>query len=111
MEFTDTTYHTGAKIIQLKSYYELDETEALFALIEAFKKYVLRNKEIAAYRKKANANFLRLVKKVYRLKTNAKRLSGSALQKKQNAIGKLLKTMDPVANKDWLEKAFININV
>ena len=106
VEFIDTSYHTGAKIIQLKSYYELDETEALYALIEAFKKYVLRNKEIAAYRKKANANFLRVVKKVYQLKINAHRLPTAAFRKKQQSIELLLGQLDPIANKDWVSEVF-----
>ncbi len=110
VEFTDTSYHTGAKIIQLKSYYELDETEALYALIEAFKKYVLRNKEIAAYRKKANANFLRVVKKVYQLKINAHRLSAAIFRKKQASIELLLDQLDPIANKDWVREVFAAIN-
>lgn len=107
VEFTDTSYHLGAKIIQLKSYYELDETEALFALIEAFKKYLSRNKELAAYRKQANANFLRLTKKVYRLKKSKIRDKANIyLEKKKKTIA-LLKKLQPVANKDWLEEAML----
>ena len=37
VEFTDTSYHLGAKIIQLKSYFELEETEAFYSLIKAFR--------------------------------------------------------------------------
>ena len=31
-------YHVSAKIIQLKSYYELEETEPFFSLLEASRK-------------------------------------------------------------------------
>ncbi len=104
VEFTDTSYHLGAKIIQIKSYYELNETEALYALIEAFKKYLTRSRELAAYSKQANANFLRLVKKVYRLKQSWKRDTKSAFRQKSKKVTDLLNHMQPVANKDWLSE-------
>jgi hypothetical protein len=102
VEFTDTSYHVGAKIIQLKSYYELGETEALYALIEAFKKYILRNKDLVPYHKNANANFLRLVKKVYQLKSSKGRSKKAALAEKRKKVMALLETLEPVANLDWL---------
>ena len=106
VEFTDTSYHLGAKIIQIKSYYELGETEALYALIEAFKKYNLRNKELAPYRKQANANFLRVVKKVYQLKISRKRDREATFRQKKEKVADLLNNLQPMANKDWLDEAF-----
>lgn len=106
VEFTDTSYHLGTKIIQIKSYYELDETEALYALIEAFQKYILRNRDLAEYRKKANAHFLRLTKKIYQLKISRPRLSASAFNKKQRTLREQLDKLQPLANKDWLEMIF-----
>lgn len=107
VEFTDTVYHLGAKIIQIKSYFELKETEALFSLIEAFKKYILRNKELAPYRKKANANFLKLVKKVYQLKETKKSNSNANWKKKQDKIFQFFENIAPIANKEWLESKLV----
>ncbi len=104
VEFTDTNYHLGAKIIQLKSYYELNEEEAFFALIEAFKKYILRSKDLSKYRKEANANFLKLVKKIFQLKNKRGKLF---LQKKEN-VEVLLGTLEPIANKSWLVEIMRN---
>ncbi|MFK7806854.1 MAG: hypothetical protein AB8F74_03540, partial [Saprospiraceae bacterium] len=102
VEFTDTSYHVGAKIIQIKSYYELDETDALYALIEAFKKYILRNKKLVPYHKNANANFLRLVKKVYQLKVSKKRRTKANFEERKEKVVLLLEELEPIANKDWL---------
>ncbi|MEL6862902.1 MAG: hypothetical protein AAFP19_00725 [Bacteroidota bacterium] len=109
VEFTDTSYHLGAKIIQLKSYYELEETEAFFSLIEAFKKYILRNRELADYRKKANAHFLDLAKRIYRLKINRKTLSTAAYQQRQRSIRERMSELQPIANKNWLEEVFAHL--
>ncbi len=105
VEFTDTSYHLGAKIIQLKSYYELDEPEPFFALLEAFRKYLLRNREISGYRKTANANFLNLAKKIYELRLAA---PGLRREKLSGRIGALYREVDAareVANKSWLAEA------
>ena len=106
VEFTDSSYHLGAKIIQLKSYYELEETEALYALIEAFRKYILRNKDISDYRKKANNNLLKITKGIYQLKVNGPAMTTSAYNQKRRNIDTKLKTLNPIANKDWLEEIF-----
>lgn len=105
VEFTDTNYHLGAKILQLKSYYELDEGEAFFALIEAFKKYILRSRDLSDYRKKANANFLKLAKKIFQIKGR----SGKIFSQKKTKIEETLKTLEPLANKSWLESIFQKI--
>ena len=103
VEFTDSSYHLGAKIIQLKSYYELEEEEAFLSLIAAFRKYIKRNKQISAYRKTANAHFIQLAKELFQLKIKVKLQDKSALRQWRQIKLKLDQSA-PVANKDWLEK-------
>ena len=105
VEFTDTSYHLGAKIIQLKSYYELDEPEAFFALVEAFRKYLLRNREISDYRKQANANFLLLARKIYELRLEAPGLRRATLSKRIDALRSEADSARAIANKNWLVEA------
>ncbi len=104
VEFTDTSYHLGAKIIQLKSYYELDETEAFYALIEAFRKFITRNRQVGDYRKKANGNFLKIAKKVYQLKQDQNHLNRTKFQKKYLSLQAQVAVLEPLANKDWLQE-------
>jgi len=106
VEFTDSSYHLGAKIIQLKCFYELKETEALNALIEAFRKYLLRNKDISDYRKKANNNMLKISKGIYQLKINKNTMTTSAYNQKRRSINSKLELLNPIANKDWLLEIF-----
>ncbi|MCB0566680.1 MAG: hypothetical protein KDD01_20110 [Phaeodactylibacter sp.] len=109
VEFTDTSYHLGAKIIQLKSYYELDEPEPFFALVEAFKKYLLRNREISDYRKKANASFLQLAKKIYELRIEAPGLRKETLTARLETIQREVNSVNAVANKNWLIEAISKV--
>lgn len=109
VEFTDNTYHLGVKLIQLKSYYELEEASAFYALLEAFKKLIFRNKALSDYRKQAYGNFLLLAKRIYQLREQKKLLSNKDLQKKKDGLETSLETMSPIVNKRWLVTAFSNI--
>ncbi len=102
VEFTDASYHLGAKIIQLKSYFHLNEAEAFYSLIEAFRKYILRNKGISDYRKKANNNFLKIIRRLYKLKSEQGILKAHRFEQKLSEITERIEEVDPVANKDWL---------
>ena len=94
---------TGKDVLKLfKSYFELDETEAFYSLLEAFRKYIRRNRQISDYRKKANANFLKLSKWVYQLKIIKATKKQSAFQKRLEEIKERLERTEPLANKDWL---------
>ncbi|MBX2871076.1 MAG: hypothetical protein KTR30_03225 [Saprospiraceae bacterium] len=103
VEFTDSSYHLGAKIIQLKSYYELEEEEAFLSLIAAFRKYLKRNQHISSYRKTANAHFIQLAKELFLLKIKLKLKDKGALRQWRQ-IRLKLDEKAPIANKDWLEK-------
>lgn len=104
VKFTDASYHLGAKIIQLKSYYELEEAEPFYALIDAFKIYLLRSKDISTYRKQANLNLIKLAKRIFQLKEQQHVLSPSIFTQKWKSINERLKKLENVANKNWLEE-------
>jgi len=104
VDFINPTYYQGAKIIQLKSYYELDEGEALFSLIDAFKRFLSRSKEIATYRKASNDNLLNFVKRMYKLKE--KLMYNRLTDKLKSQVHKLateINNSENVNNLDWLK--------
>ncbi|MCB0589081.1 MAG: hypothetical protein KDD06_27580, partial [Phaeodactylibacter sp.] len=68
VEFSDAFYHMAAKIIQLKSYYELEETEPFFSLLEASRKYIRRNRQLSDYQKQSNSGFLKIAGKLKNLR-------------------------------------------
>lgn len=104
VRFTDSSYYIGARIIQLKSYYLLQETEALLALIDAFKIYLLRNDSLSDYRKRANANFLRLALKLHQLREATHYESAATLRTRHQKFTAMLQRTEPLINKDWLEE-------
>ena len=100
VEFTDNFYQLGAKTIQLKSYFELGEGEAFHSLTEAFRKYLARHGKLSEYHRTSNQAFLRLAKRLFKLKQSPKAARQYAVKKKE--LGILIEETKPLANKDWL---------
>ncbi len=104
VEFTDRTYHLGAKIIQLKSYYELQEWEALEALLDAFKAYLSRQKGLSSYRKKANKGLVDCTRQLMRLTMQKDWLSSTKYREKYQQVKLKISKYQPLASKEWLDE-------
>lgn len=102
VEFTDITYHVGAKILQLKSFYLLDEPEALQSLLDATEKLLRRNKSLSDFGKTTNLNFLMILRQICQWNRKKERLA--RLKRKQERMQLLDKAtrLHPLANKDWI---------
>ena len=111
IRFSDHSYQLGAKIIQLKSYFELNEVEPFYALIEASRKFIHRSSQLSDYGKTANINFVKLCRQIFRLKLEKKIITNSAFEQRQRAIANKLKQTKMIANKDWLEEVFVDIKM
>lgn len=104
VEFTDAFYHLSAKIIQLKSYYDLGETEAFFSLAEATRIYLTRNRQLSEYQKRSNANFLKLATRLLQLRLKADTLPKVEKEQQIKRINQQLENKN-IANKGWLQEA------
>jgi hypothetical protein len=102
VEFTDFTYHLGAKIIQIKCFYLLQEYYALFALIEATQQLIRRNKSLSDFGKKANLNFLKWIKQIGNWTQNEHVHKPSIRQNKRRDFRAQIQQTTPLANKEWL---------
>ncbi|NUO00719.1 MAG: hypothetical protein HUU01_08885 [Saprospiraceae bacterium] len=105
VEFTDAFYHLSAKIIQLKSYYALNETEPFMALLEATRKFLSRNNQLSDYQKKSNANFVKLSRGLFQLRQCKSLVAGRVFRQRNANLLAQVQRIQPLANKDWLEEA------
>ncbi len=103
VNFTDDNYHLGSKVIQIKSYFELGEMEALLALLEASKKFINRSKQIPDYLKTTTLNFVKMAKKLCQLRVKKEILTQANFKQKQLELLDLLREMDALSQRDWLE--------
>lgn len=103
VEYTDLRYNLDAKSLLLRTYYDLEEEEALLALTDAFRQYLKRNKSLSDFQKKGYYNLLKFTRRAFRLKVN----QGITRQDRWNrSLEKLirdLKAAETVFNRSWLE--------
>ncbi|MBV6440391.1 MAG: hypothetical protein DYG98_12845 [Haliscomenobacteraceae bacterium CHB4] len=104
VEFTDVTYHVGAKILQLKVFYQLGETDALHSLLDATEQWLRRNKSLSSFGKNTNLNFLKVLRQICQWKQ--KQFAWTRENMEMARLNLILKTtrLQPLANKDWLLK-------
>ena len=96
VEYDDFTYNLNSKAMLLQSYFELDEQEPLYSLMESFRTFLSRKKNIPADRKKSFSDLIRFVKKLSKI------LPGD-----QKAITKLkteVNTTKGIASEKWLHE-------
>lgn len=94
VEYDDITYNLNSKTLLMASYYELDEIEALGSLLDTFRVYLSRNKEIPATRRKHYLNTISIVKKLSKI------LAGDV--KEIERLEKEINTTQGIVSKNWI---------
>lgn len=104
VEYTDLRYHLDAKSLLLRTYYDLEEEEALLSLTEAFRQFLKRNKSLSEFQKQGYFNLLRFTRLAFRLKMT----KGFVPEKKWEADRKKLQagltSAETVFNQSWLKR-------
>lgn len=93
----DSFYSFNSKLLLLKNYYELQETDAFDSLCSSFKEFTRKNKMLSNDYKSFYLNFIKMTKKLYQATpTKKKKLEKEILENAQ------------IAEKNWLlEKSHI----
>ncbi len=89
----------------MRTYYDLDEIEALNSLYDSFRQYLKRNRSIAASRKSGYLNLFKFTRNIAKIKTNlAFTQEEKSLTQLKHTVLEIKQTRD-VFNEDWvLEK-------
>ncbi len=96
VEYEDLTLNLNAKVLLIQTYYEMDEIDPLESLMDSFRAYLQRHKEIAVRRRRSFNNFIRFVKKLTRIIPRNK--------KQLEAIKEELAQVELIVNRSWLVK-------
>ena len=103
VEYTDLRYNLDAKSLLLRTYYDLEEEEALLALTDAFRQYLKRSKNLSDFQKKGYYNLLKFTRRAFRLKVNQGITRQDRWNRSLEKLVKDLKVADTVFNRSWLE--------
>ena len=110
VEYTDVRYSLDAKTLLLRTYFELEEGEALLSLSDAFRQYLKRNRQVSEVNRKGYLNLLKFAKKVFQLKTNANYWLKEKLKKECKKVEMEIQASDLIFNQSWLMEKFAAIN-
>lgn len=95
VEFNDVYYHLDSKSLLLKVYYEMNEFDAFFSLVDAFRIYLKRNKFISETQRNNYQNFVNMANKLMKLKSRGQKFSSDLIEEINNT--------KPMADLVWLQ--------
>ncbi|MBK9981174.1 MAG: hypothetical protein IPP15_01890 [Saprospiraceae bacterium] len=102
VEYDDITYNLNSKTLLMASYYELDEIEALGSLLDTFRVYLSRNKELPASRRKHYLSTISIVRKLSKIVPGDKK----EIEKLQKEVD----TTQGVVSKNWILEKLTLLN-
>jgi hypothetical protein len=96
VEYEDIVYSLSSKSLLIATYYENDEIEPLYSLLESFRVYLNRRKDIPERWKKNHLNLVKFTKKLIRIIPGDEK----AIKKIKEEIEN---TPDGIADAKWLQ--------
>lgn len=102
VEYTDLRYNLGAKSLLLRTYYDLEEDEALLSLFDSFQQYLKRNKLMADERVQSFRRLLRFTKRAMVLRARQDYISNGKASQEIEGLWEQVQRTDPIINKEWL---------
>ncbi|MCB0554205.1 MAG: hypothetical protein KDD02_11690, partial [Phaeodactylibacter sp.] len=100
--YSDLRYNLGAKALLLRTYYDLEEYEALHSLTESFKQYLHRNKLMADLRRQGYYNLFMLTRRAAQLRSNLDYFSTDRSRKELQKLQESITRAGAIFNKGWL---------
>lgn len=104
VEYKDLRYSLGAKALLLRTYYDLEEYEALYSLTGSFRQFLLRNKLMADSRRIAYYNLFKFTQRAARIRALTGYRSSEKLQRELEKLTKEIREAEAIFNKSWLEE-------
>lgn len=96
VEYNDVFYSLDSKAMLLKTYYELNELDSLFSLLDSFNSFLRRKKQLSKQRVESYKNLIKLVKKLVKLNSKTLRNTHEILEEIRNT--------KPLADSSWLKE-------
>jgi len=104
VEFSDVYYALGARSLLLKIYYDTQDFDPLFSLLDSFAVYLKRNKEVSSYQQQIHLSFLKLVRRLANMRSKQLAGTGAIDQPAVNKLWERVNETREVANLAWLKK-------
>ncbi len=104
VEFTDVYYALSNRSLLLKIFYEQQDDEPLFSLVDSFKTYLNRNKEISVYQRNVHLNLVRLTARAARLRSKKNYINPQQFKLEFQKLKKKIDSTEQITNVSWLKE-------
>ncbi|MFK7970758.1 MAG: hypothetical protein AB8F95_10340 [Bacteroidia bacterium] len=101
-ELMDVDYHLNVRHMQLKIYFEQEEDEALYSLMDAFSSYLKRNRQVSDNKLQAYRTLVRFIRKAARLRQHSYTYKEETFNRQKAALLEELKNVPNLPNRSWL---------
>ena len=102
--YKDLRYSLGAKALLLRTYYDLEEYEALYSLTGSFRQFLLRNKLMADSRRTGYYNLFKFTQRAARIRAHIGFSNTQKLEKDLQKLKMDMQNAEAIFNKSWLEE-------
>lgn len=102
VEYSDLRYNLGAKALLLRTYYDLEEYDALLSLVQSFTLYLKRNKLMADFHRDGHYELFKFTRRAAQIRSN---LAFVNIEKSRREFEKLQQDIadtQVIINKGWL---------
>lgn len=99
---SDVKYHQARVMLQVRIAYEQFDTDYALNLLETFRLYVTRNRNISQEDKRSYLNYVRFAKQLVNLKHQADYIGRAIYDRKLTALHENIKTTDLLVGRQWL---------
>ncbi len=104
VEFNEIYNSVLTRILMLKIYFEIRDWQALDYLLETFRIYLIRTKQLEENRRKSGLNLIKYTRVLSRLLEAKDSLSKVDFLNKKNTLQRQIEAEDKVLQKSWLLK-------
>ena len=102
VDFTDVFYILSSRTLLIKLYYEMNEMEGLFYALEAFERFLRRNKNLAKSRRESHYRFIQFCRKLGRLQERKHLMDQEVFVQKSARLMSQLQATERLSNLSWL---------
>jgi hypothetical protein len=101
--FQDVYYFLESRSMLVRIYYELEEDDSLLAMLHAFENALRRNRLVSAYRRKGYQQFIRLLRKLCKLRGRWAMMSAAKKKAAMEDFDARLQAAQGMINRLWME--------
>jgi len=102
VEYSDLRYSVGAKALLLRTYYDLEEYDALLSLVQSFTLYLRRNKLMADFQRDGHYDLFKFTRRAAQIRSNLDFAKPEKLRRELEKLQQDIKAANTIFNKSWL---------